>query len=765
MECQDTGFSDFCITVGSGKDFRWIFASRDAGFLQVARVSPEAYDDAPDLENLPPGSASALHARFQNERVVVHHSSSRCLSRLLRAALVRHIAASVIGLGVTVAGCSDSTGLGAEKGATVSVAVSSISGPDLTVDLQGNPQVRCQVHLTASTTGEGNASWMDGELLFYFGRDRSAPVDSVPLTKQEISDSWGSETLRLGASQQSTWDVWADFPFEAVLDFGYTTAGQTKHVRTRVLCSPPINASTPAPTISPITMTPSSGELSAGAPASVSFDIDAPAGLWQTSIHLTSPCLWDTTIRESLQFHATHHVDVPIPGSCQLGVPIAVTVDAVDAADGRASRTLTSSVVLADHERPTLRPLYFPPNGGTASSVPTGEYFGGDSIVMLSNAGDNHALAAVVWEVLPYGVRDSLLPGHFDSPATKVPLRPDWSGHIQLKLWARDQVGLVSDTVLTPADSLRIHPMVSRPTRTGTVAGASWDFAIDSRRGLLYLRQDNDHRIAVVSLASMQVQSTIPLDGMPTDLDLTPSGDSLFVLLYGRPAIEVIDLRPTTPTISEVPIALAPSANQPIAQLRSAANGKVYLTATVTSQPFSLLEFDPVTRSQRVRTEAGVSGSVNSGMATSLDRSVFAITSSAGGRCVQLFNVFSDSFSTCTPIASFFGPMSLDGTGRRLAIAQDVYDQSLQLLPKAMPPLFPGDAAPTTLLSMDGESLFVPHQKLGFVRFRTSDNMMLDRTPNPLVPTSVRMSPDGTMLVSLENDYHASTRISVIDLR
>ena len=89
----------------------------------------------------------------------------------------------------------------------------------------------------------------------------------------------------------------------------------------------------------------------------------------------------------------------------------------------------------------------------------------------------------------------------------------------------------------------------------------------------------------------------------------------------------------------------------------------------------------------------------------------------------------------------------------------------MQRLPKASgQPLTIG--IPLTALSANGDALFVSLSTLGLVRLRTSDSGILDRTPNPVKPSLVRVSPDGSTLVSVEIDYYGRTsKISVIDLR
>jgi hypothetical protein len=311
------------------------------------------------------------------------------------------------------------------------------------------------------------------------------------------------------------------------------------------------------PTITSLTVQPPSGELPAGDPLNVSFNVNAPAGLWQVALSVSGPCTYQRIIGGQLQPTLAQTLVVQLPANCQLNVPLTIALGVLDAGLEVASKTLATSLVIGDKQSPSVTPLFFPPDGGNPSTTLSGDFFGGDSIEVMPNAADNHAVAAIIWEVLPYGTKDSVVVVNNDVPTfIFARLQPEWSGPIQLRVYARDAVGLTSNIVTTAADSVHVHPLIARPTRTTTVSGETRAIAIDSKRGLIYLRQGNDHRIAVLSMSTLQVTETVPLSAVPQDFDLTPSGDSLLVLLYGQPQITVIDLTQTTPPLTSIPLAL-----------------------------------------------------------------------------------------------------------------------------------------------------------------------------------------------------------------
>jgi hypothetical protein len=667
-------------------------------------------------------------------------------------------------LSVALVACRDTTAP-PPPDLEVMAAISQMFGPGFTSDQNGR-EVTCELHLVATTKGTGSAKWQGATFRLFIGKNHATPLDTAWFITQDVADSWGGDSITAGTSQTSTWTVTVSFPFSGEFEFRYVgRSGKVKTTTVPFSCGPAITADTPGPTIAGLTLTPSSGELEAGhAPMKVSFQVTAPAGLWQTEVELRGPCKIDTTLEERLATTTlTRELTFNIPGSCDLGVPITVAATVLDAATQLAVRTVNSTVVLADHERPTIDPLFFPLNGNTPQSTPSGDYFTGDSIVIWSTgAHDNHRVAAVVREVLPFGVRDSLLPGY--PPDGWLHIRPEWTQNIQLKMWARDEVGLVSDTVLTPRDSIRIHPTVERPTRTATLDGDTRDVVIDSRAHVAYLRQVDQHRIVVFSLDAMQVTSMLVLPAAANGFDLTPSGDSLLFVVGDR--LGVIDTRQSPLAVTEVALSgVDVPSGEAATSVLVASNGRAYVMISApASAKRRLLEIDLATGAQRVRADAGVNGIFGFGpMERSLDRSVLLVNL-RDLNCLQRFDVRANVFSACvTPPLSFL-PLTLDLTGQRAAMGLATFDASLQRLPP-LAGVLPTLSISVSALSADGETLLVNDVPLGVVRVRTSDGAILDRTTNPVRPQMMRVSPDGAFLVSVDGAASSTTRISVIDLR
>ena len=664
----------------------------------------------------------------------------------------------------TLASCGDSTG--PRDSLDVVIALASTGGPTIGSDANGDPQLTCQLNFRLTASGKTNGTWEDAIYRFYVGKNRTTPADTLMIASADVAQGFGAQ-ITPGETKQSTWSVTAGIPFGGEIDFRYRPdRGDVKTTVVKFECAPAGVANAAPPTITSLTAQPPSGELPAGAPLNVGFAVTAPAGLWQLALSVSGPCSYQRVIGGQLQTTLTQTLVVQLPANCQLNVPLTLTLQVLDAALQVTSKTLTTSLVLADKQPPTVTPLFFLPDGGSARTTLSGDFFGGDSIEVMPNAGDNYRVAAIIWEVLPYGTTDSVVVVNNQVPTfIFAHLKPEWSGPIQLRVYARDAMGLTSNVVTTAADSVRVHPLIDRPTRTTTVSGETRDIAIDPRRGVIYLRQGNDHRIAVLSMSTLQVTATVPLPAVPQDFDLTPSGDSLLMLVYGQPQIDVIDLTQPTLPLTSIPLTVDAASSQAPVGIRVGSNGKAYVTfGGSTTAARTLAEVDLATHAQQTRTDAGVGGNTGVGsLQESLDHSLLML-STADPACLQRFSVAANSFSACIKPAVNDATPTIDATGSHFAVGLDIYDASMQLLPKASGhPLVFG--IPATVLSANGDVLFVSLWNLGFVRLRTSDSGILDRTPNPVKPSLVRVSPDGSTLVSVESNYGATTKISLIDLR
>lgn len=458
--------------------------------------------------------------------------------------------AAVLGaLAVTVTACGDSTG---PESVGIAVSVTQLRGPSITPEENGRARVGCSVDFRAVARGSGAATWLDATVHWYAGTKR-LPLDSVVVSAAEIQASWGEPGIDAGETRDSPgWEFSAGVPFTVTLDYRYQPEGSraAKTARVSFSCGPAVPPGTPPPTVSALSVSAPPGDFEPGDTLDVEYAAASPVGLWQTAVLLTGPCEVRQPFNEELAPSVTRVVRIRIPAECQLGVPLGVTVYAFDVGLQEGRRQLAPPLSLVDKTPPAVFSLF--------NSVETlaGDYFVGDSVPVFVGAADNHALSAIVWDVLPSGGRDSLLvtgPARVAPGPVWVPLRPEWVGQVQLRFYARDAMGLTS-APLTMANALGVYPTVERPTASASVPGEIRDFAIDARRGAIYVLQTNERRLAIVSTATLQVTATIPTPGAPTGFDLTPGGDSLIVALPSSKALGVLDLRQASPQLALLPL-------------------------------------------------------------------------------------------------------------------------------------------------------------------------------------------------------------------
>jgi hypothetical protein len=666
---------------------------------------------------------------------------------------------------LALAACGDATG--PKPVPTVTVRLTALRGPFYESMPDGRTALSCELDLEATATGGGSAGWSDATFYYYFGKDRQTPTDSQVLAASEVIDSWGGAAwLATGQVRKSGWEVGAYAPFGLAIEYRYIGKPGDKPRRARVetQCGPAVPASAPPPSVTSLTVSPA-GDIEPGDRIVATYTATSAAGLWQTAVTLEGACEAVKVFGERLETSATHTVELIVPADCELGGDLIVNVYAWDAALQSTMRGVALEGAVSDHTPPGIQPMFLPPTGGSLSYPPiTAELFAGDSLRLMLTASDNHALRAIVWEVLPSGFKDSIVvSGASTTQWVWIPFRAEWGRDVQLRLYARDAEGLTSAVVESPPGAIKVYPTVERPVKKATVSGEVRTFVHDEKRDVLYLLQTNERRIAVFSLASMSVTSTfqLPFPLTATDGDLSLSGDSLILAVPYDTALAVVDLRQATLQATLVPLR---SADASIGQMpwavRVLANGHAFVAFQgSTPAAYRLLDIDLATGAERLRDDAVVGGSVV-GIERSGDRSM--LVASGGNVCWQRYDVAGDTFRACQ--AGSYGIMpSVDVAGRNFAAGVKVYDETLSFT-REVHSLFAG-GVPYSTISADGQYLYQVHSQLGVIRSRVSDGALVDRTPNSIQPNALRATSDGSRLITVDSHNDATSRISVIDLR
>ncbi len=668
---------------------------------------------------------------------------------------------SSVALLATLAACSgDSTG--PSLGTRISVSVASVDDPILYEDVPGEPRIRCAVTFRAAASGGVRATWRDASFKFFMGPNRTTAVDTLTFSAEEIGGSWGSSTLSDGQSVESAWVFHGNAPFVVAATYRYSPSGgnSVAEATTRFACGPEPSANSPLPTISDVSVAPPWDGLEPGDVLSVGYTINAPLGIWAVVIELSGACQSFVEFSEQLQTTVSRTRLVQMPADCALGVPLHVTVYAVDAALRFSSRAVPGPM-LVDHTPPIIDVGFFPPFGGSLTTNIRGTYFVRDTMELVVWSSDNNVVRWIDYEILPSGIRQSVEVTPAFGDRLRLVLPPEATGAIQVRLVARDAQGLTSAPYTTRPDSIHVYPTVDRPTLQTSLDNRVEDIVIDAERGAIYVMQWGV--IRVLSATTLQTIRTIQLPYVPNSLDFTPGGDSLVVT--HETGLDVIDLRQETPVLSRFPLVLDTSVMQRPGRVVVMANGKAFVTLGGNAPSASvLLEVNLATGEQRVRADAAdASGVTVTGvMQRSPDRLAFVFHGGPGH--FRRYDATTDQFtpSGTTVQMSGGGFLSVAGSGPYTGFGRLIYDGSLTFVRRVESVWGDANLGVPTALSTDGEYLYIGGRP-GLMRSRVSDGKIVDRTMNPIPAHIFRVAGDDSFVVTATQS--GPTELSLIRMR
>jgi hypothetical protein len=205
----------------------------------------------------------------------------------------------------------------------------------------------------------------------------------------------------------------------------------------------------------------------------------------------------------------------------------------------------TATLTVKDSVPPSLNFAFIPASSPhiewQASSPFLTSTVSNDSLAF--SARDNHAVARIGYQIgAPASVGDSI--SFNDSSAawrTPLTLAPALAGTSpSISVFAVN-----ADGYRTQYDigALMIGQYVDRPVVTAPVDSSVIQLVYDAKRNVVYLPQADNSSIAVLSLASMTYQTSIPLPAAPGGLDITASGDTLVVALLNTADLAFVDLK------------------------------------------------------------------------------------------------------------------------------------------------------------------------------------------------------------------------------
>lgn len=623
----------------------------------------------------------------------------------------------------------------------------AVSNPYIGVAEDGGQQIECEVMLEAKATGpmDAVAIWDGGVLRWYWGTNRTDPGQIDALTSSEVAGIWEHEQLRSGQTATAGLNTWATVPFLLETEFRYVSgrAGSQRAAIAQFGCGLDLDIATPPrPVVSAVTIQ-APAPFEPGNSFTVSYVASADGGLWHTSVIIDGAYHTVETIAERLTRETVRTVELTVPPGITLGVPIDVSVEAVDAFGQISTPVSTRSAPLVDVTPPSL--MRVTTSFGLEPGVDAwlvGQYGVGDTLQLFVITSDNQELGELILDV---GSDRSIiaLEGSYRQETVKIDVPSHWIGAPGMSIQVTDAQGLLGPRHVAHPDSIRVFPVATRPTASwsapSTFNGAAWDDVRDR----LYVMAEDEAKLFVISTATMSLDRLIPLPSQAGGVDFTPSGDSLVVTLPDRGIVAVIDL--VTDDMTEIALADA-GLTQP-GPVLVITNSRALVAARDAGGEIRLALIDladgtvistnllPGHSAWRIR------------MARSADRSVVGALGNEG--CLIVYDVMTDRFSSCFTTGSPTGPLSADATGSRFLVAGQIIDVASRTRRTPDWGVSPYGVN-VSAFSADDESLYLSHVK-GLTRVRISDGVALERVTHPMIYGLVLPSPDGNRLLTISN--------------
>jgi hypothetical protein len=363
-----------------------------------------------------------------------------------------------------------STPAGPLPDVSVSTSVVSVSAPSVLLTSLTSVQVRCNVSLQAQSSGTGKGTWGDADIEFHDLRDTTKSLGTVSIPVSDVKAGWRQDTISGGLSATSQWSMTGSTAFAATFHIRYRTAGTTRTSSASLHCAPPSATVGTPPTITSLTVNPSSGTFDVGTQMTVPFTANTPAGALFSILRLTGACDQEVPYVHNFESSVSLTTGATLGWPCQLGATVGVQLVTVDAVGNAAVKTISTGPTLSDSLRPTTWAIFWGRSWLDYLPSPYGEYLAPDTLYAEVDVQDNYKVRAIYLEVYPFGVsdtlvvRDSVLISSSDCPGPlacanlfPVVLRPEWAGNkLQFRFYGRDVQGMVSNVYTTVSGCVQI---------------------------------------------------------------------------------------------------------------------------------------------------------------------------------------------------------------------------------------------------------------------------------------------------------------------
>jgi DNA-binding beta-propeller fold protein YncE len=311
------------------------------------------------------------------------------------------------------------------------------------------------------------------------------------------------------------------------------------------------------------------------------------------------------------------------------------------------------------------------------------------------------------------------------------------------------------------ASDFRFYPTIRRDIRTATIAGGASRMVVHPGGDAIYFLQPTPQQVTAVDAATLSITGVVQLPGSPIDMDITPSGDSLLVLLRTEGTLAVVDLRDLHRPPRMVPIVGFDAAGGEEGRyIRVAANGKALITLDDwTWGDARLLELDFRTGTQTFRQDGEGQHGAGLFLARSQDFRVLVLN---GAGFIRTYHADADSFGPLQPSIDQYAYPVVDSTGRWIAVGLSILDQDLALR-WTIPNVEPHFSPVTVAFDTDGESVYLVGGHL--YHHSLQEQAPLDRSLLPHGSAGLpEVSRDGRILV-VRHGSGGPVSVSVVTLR
>ncbi|MFN8583110.1 MAG: hypothetical protein U0163_19305 [Gemmatimonadaceae bacterium] len=450
------------------------------------------------------------------------------------------------------------------------------------------------------------------------------------------------------------------------------------------------------------------------------------------------------------------------PRPLALGIPVTVQLKAYNTRGGAAKTSV--SFVAYDRNPPTVSLQSPAVQRDTSVNV-------GDVLNFTVQAADDDRLA---WfGIQEYGLDDTRDSISVDAPtASHVfthPVTPAWLlRRPRIVAWAKDRSG--STRTGDPQD-IRLFHWVARPSAMFPLATSVGSMVYDRKRRLVYVSLPDfilslDGSLSAVRAFDPVARVFLPdlLKGVrATDLDLSASGDSLFVALPTRQAIGIIDLVSPTHHMTEIPASIAAAPQLAPTQLRSDDAGRVLATMMPGTGNGRLAAID--LRSGALSVVA--TGSPDTTLpptvllATPNHRTVYLLARTLVG--VDGYIWRNGSLSAFRSVSD--GPWiqsTISGDGTLIMSAGTLLDTELRPIRTLHPPDFGFYFQPNVLSEAGSEAFFGTYY--GYARLNTANGSLIEQVQLPAEPRLCIVALDGALLLCGAQHIVGSTVYDVLEL-